>query len=552
MGSFIRRHIGQILLDGRFMSPKDLGMALEEQKHTRELLGEVLVRMGVLDEHAVKVPLRLQGHLGCLEDAVKTAAGERQLLGALLVESGHITAEQLDHAIAEQNASGDKLGEVFIRLGMLTDLQLKALLDFQHHQGDAKSTGPLRLGELLLATGYISRSQLDDALQKQSVSRKKIGEVLVEEGYVGHERINYGIRLQKMLVRSALAAILSLGVSGVANAQDVQLQWDPNSESDLAGYKVYYAAGSSQLASGGTVNVEKNYASATIKDLDPDKSYTFGVTAYNEAGLESGFSNLVTVAEQSPPTVAITSPAASVNVSDTVTVSIDASDNVGVTKVEYYVDNLLKGTETGSPYHFPWDTSAYSAGAHTILAKAYDAAGNVSQSSRSVTVVKDIIAPDVVLTAPADNVAVSGTVNISSTASDNVGVTRVEFYANGTLLYASNVSPYNFMWDTVNVENGNYTIIAKAYDNAGNARLSSTATVAVNNSVPGVTDPTGTLSISDASIALQVAVGKVKPTAEQKARLDVAPVINGKSTPDGKVNTGDAIVILSKLVGKTI
>ena len=58
------------------------------------------------------------------------------------------------------------------------------------------------------------------------------------------------------------------------------------------------------------------------------------------------------------------------------------------------------------------------------------------------------------------------------------------------------------------------------------------------------------LALSDALLALQVAAGKITPTAEQKTRLDVAPVVNGKSAPNGKIDTGDAIVIMSKIIGK--
>ena len=118
MGQQIKRHIGQILLDGKFLSDNDIDHALEEQKHTRELLGQVLVRMGVLKARDINAPLLVQDHLSSIDDAVKMAAGERQLLGALLVRSGRITSKQLDHVIAEQKRTGEKLGEVFTRLGM--------------------------------------------------------------------------------------------------------------------------------------------------------------------------------------------------------------------------------------------------------------------------------------------------------------------------------------------------------------------------------------------------------------------------------------------------
>src|SRR6266567_442671 len=134
MLQLFKRQIGQILLDGKFLSRPALKRALDEQKRTHELLGEVLVRMGVMKARDINPPLAIQGHLNHIEDAVKLAAGQRQLLGALLVQSGHISSKQLDHAIAEQKRTGEKLGEVFARLGLLTESQLKALLSLQQNQ----------------------------------------------------------------------------------------------------------------------------------------------------------------------------------------------------------------------------------------------------------------------------------------------------------------------------------------------------------------------------------------------------------------------------------
>jgi hypothetical protein len=506
MENQVRRPIGQILLDGTFVSSRDLNQAVEEQKYTRELLGQVLVRMGVLKEQDIHAPLLVQEHLSSIDDAVKIAAGRRQLLGSLLVQSRRITGRQLDRAIAEQKRTREKLGEVFMRLGMLTERQLTALLDFQFYQQESTAPSPLRLGELLVATGYISRNQLEDALHKQSISHKKIGEVLVQEGYVSRSHITRGFRTQRMLVGSVLAAILSLSMSQTGFAADVSLKWDANAEADLAGYKVYHSADSAPLEGTTPLDVSKQ-TTATISGLDPDKSYSFAVTAYNTSGLESTYSNVVSIAEQSPPTVDITSPADSVSVSGTVLISVNAADNVGVTKVEFYVNGVLKATDTGAPYSCSWDTSSVASGTYTLMAKAFDAAGNVGQSSRTVTVVNDIIAPTVALTSPANNSSLSGTVTISSSASDNVGVTNVEFYSNGVLLYASNVSPYRFNWDTTRVQDGVYSITAKAYDNAGHSTQSSSVTVLVSNPVPDLTAPTvGTFTLPASATSLTVPV----------------------------------------------
>ena len=84
-----------------------------------------------------------------------------------------------------------------------------------------------------------------------------------------------------------------------AHASSVQLQWDANTETDLAGYKVYHNVASSPLA--GTVPLDvSNQTTATISGLDPDKAYSFAVTAYNTSGVESSFSNIVTLCRTDP------------------------------------------------------------------------------------------------------------------------------------------------------------------------------------------------------------------------------------------------------------
>lgn len=214
-----RRHIGQILVDGGFLTTRDLEHALEKQRNTNDLIGQVLTRMGVLDAADLKAALSVQEHLVNLEDAVKAAAGVRQMLGALLLQAGRISEQQLERALVVQKNSGEKLGEVFVRLGYLTEKQLDALLGFQQGQGcTGTSAGPLRLGDILVSAGHITREQLNDALRKQTLSRKRIGEILIEEGYVEFQQVKHGIQLQHKLLTAVLVAILSLAGAPDAEA----------------------------------------------------------------------------------------------------------------------------------------------------------------------------------------------------------------------------------------------------------------------------------------------------------------------------------------------
>lgn len=85
------------------------------------------------------------------------------------------------------------------------------------------------------------------------------------------------------------------------------------------------------------------------------------------------------------PTVSVTSPANGATVSGTIAVTASASDNVGVTRVDFFVDGALAGSDPTAPYSVSVDTTARSNGAHAISARALDAANNVGTSS-TVTV----------------------------------------------------------------------------------------------------------------------------------------------------------------------
>jgi hypothetical protein len=83
------------------------------------------------------------------------------------------------------------------------------------------------------------------------------------------------------------------------------------------------------------------------------------------------------------PTVAVTSPTDGSRVarSNTATITADASDNVAVTKVEFYVNGTLKCTDTSAPYSCAWAVPRGRNVPYAIQAKAYDAAGNSGTSA---------------------------------------------------------------------------------------------------------------------------------------------------------------------------
>jgi hypothetical protein len=351
------------------------------------------------------------------------------------------------------------------------------------------------------------------------------------------------------------------------------------------------------------------------------------------------------------PTTSITAPANGATVSSTVNVTANASDDVGVTRVEFWLDGALQSTDLTAPYEWSWNTTASTIGAHTLQTKAFDAASNMGTSTTvSVTVGKgsagtgvnvggwkltqanaagtytipagttipvggflivarqadkaafetfwartlpantvflnsggampvingdetftlsnasnvvvdgpsaampagaartmqrldpckaawttkvetsadpgsggdggcaggvklneisdasgtdnfiyefvelrnhsanasgDTQAPATAITAPANGAnGLAATVKVTANASDNVGVTKVEFWLDGALRSHDVSAPYAWSWDTTTATNGAHTLVTKAYDAANNVGTSTTVNVTVGTGVP--------------------------------------------------------------------
>jgi len=89
----------------------------------------------------------------------------------------------------------------------------------------------------------------------------------------------------------------------------------------------------------------------------------------------------------------------------------------------------------------------------------------------------DLVIPTVSISSPADGTILSGITNVRVTASDNIGVKKVEFYVDGALTASSTASPFTIKWNTRRVANGAHTLQSKAYDAAGNMGTSLPLTV---------------------------------------------------------------------------
>ena len=186
-------------------------------------------------------------------------------------------------------------------------------------------------------------------------------------------------------------------------------------------------------------------------------------------------------ADTQAPSVAISAPLGGSTVSGLIGVDVSATDNVGVARVELWVNGSIIATDTVSPYQFSWDTTKLSNGTATVVAYAFDAAGNskastnvsvsVSNATTSLPPVPtDTTPPVVTVSNPTNGSTVSGNVSISAVASDNAGSAGIKqtLYINGELKASATGGSLSYNWNTRKVAKGSYTITATGIDAAGN------------------------------------------------------------------------------------
>ena len=97
----------------------------------------------------------------------------------------------------------------------------------------------------------------------------------------------------------------------------------------------------------------------------------------------------------------------------------------------------------------------------------------------------DGVPPTATITAPANGAGVSGTINITANASDNIGVDRVEFLLDGALLGSDTTAPYAWAWNSATATNGAHVLTARAVDLAGNTGTSPQVNVTVSGGTGG-------------------------------------------------------------------
>ena len=255
-----------------------------------------------------------------------------------------------------------------------------------------------------------------------------------------------------------------------------------------------------------------------------------------------------TGSDTTAPTVAITSPTAGAAYSTgsaSLVLQGTAVDNVGVTQVTWANSRGGSGTATGTA---SWTAAGITlqAGTNVLTVTARDASGNTGTATLTVTyTASDTTAPTVQVTAPGAGAAVSGTISVTATAADNVGVVGVQFLLDGAALGAEQATaPYGVAWATGSVANGTHTLSARARDAAGNTTLAAGVAVTVANTAVGSPQPSGLVA------AYGFAEGAGPTVADSSGNGNTGTISGATWTTQGKF--GSALVFGGTTAGVTV
>jgi chitodextrinase len=261
--------------------------------------------------------------------------------------------------------------------------------------------------------------------------------------------------------------------------QTISLSWNASTDNvGVTGYDIYR---------NGSLISSTSSTSYTDSGLTVSTSYNYTVRAHDASSNNSAQSTVLTastiadlVAPSTPPS--LTSP-------NQTTTSISLSwgtstDDIGVTSYNVYRGGTFIATVASPGYV---DSGLVYNRAYTYKVTALDAAGNESIASTMLTVntLPDTTPPMVALTTPDSGQTSELTFPISANASDDLALSRVEFYIDGTLINTIASAPFSFNWNSYAVHNGTHTLTAKAIDASGNY-ASQSITITVTNPPPAL------------------------------------------------------------------
>lgn len=204
-------------------------------------------------------------------------------VGELLVETGVLTPIELETALAEQRRTGRLVGEILVESGYISVFTLGRALASQHGVDlqtagnvepsaatttrsplDTQPTAWRPLGKLLIEKEFLTRAQLEQALDEQRASggRRLLGEILVGSGFLTGVFLARALAEQQGLELESgeidVTTVLNTSLPGQALYQVREVLYEPGYQAQ----EVLYKSVSFLEAA--------DFAAEFVEDLEPD------------------------------------------------------------------------------------------------------------------------------------------------------------------------------------------------------------------------------------------------------------------------------------------
>jgi len=175
--------MGNHLLKTDTISKTQLEEALRIQQRGRQVLGEMLVTLGMCAEEDIRQIVDLQNQV---RDAFRSGI---EKLGDLLIAQGKVPPQMVDQALRTQSIGRQPFGSILVALKACTAEDVNLALEIQQKwRARAKEPGD-RLGEVLVRDKILTEAQLEAPLLRHMREEKPLGRILVEEGICPPEAI---------------------------------------------------------------------------------------------------------------------------------------------------------------------------------------------------------------------------------------------------------------------------------------------------------------------------------------------------------------------------
>jgi DNA-binding beta-propeller fold protein YncE len=212
-----------------------------------------------------------------------------------------------------------------------------------------------------------------------------------------------------------------------------------------------------------------------------------GIIACNTGGDGGGF------------TVTVTSSSTNVTAISSITLTASATGGT-LTTVQFLKNGAALGTPvTAAPFQTQVNLTSADNGSISFTATGTDSTGKTDTSDAvtvTVNIPPDVTPPTVSLSSSSANVTTAGTIDLTATATDDVGIARVEYFKNGNRIGQLFAAPFTFKAFITQDDNGTANFTAKAFDAAGNSGDSSPVPVTVNISVATLLRPSKSSAIA--------------------------------------------------------